>query len=128
MGVGGANAALEMVQADDLIKSFKILNKTNATKPVAKKILSYMKDRGINIATETAQEVGQEASTIIGVQAANKIEKGKFAYDASEVARRLGETAASSALSFGLLGTGGDVVKTGVNRMLDTAAAMAKLI
>ena len=125
LGVGGANAALEMVQADDLIKSFKILNKTNATKPVAKKILSYMKDRGINIATETAQEVGQEASTIIGVQAANKIEKGKFAYDASEVARRLGETAASSALSFGLLGTGGDVVKTGVNRMLDTAVETA---
>lgn len=56
-----------------------------------------------DVAKETVQEVGQEGVTIGGVQAANKLEKGEWAYDLDEVTDRLKDTAAHSALSFGIL-------------------------
>ena len=111
LGVGVGNAALEMVQADELIKSFKILDTSDATSSVAKKIASYLAKRGVNVATETTQEVGQEAITLAGLDAARGIEGKDAIYSWKEIGQRIGETAASSALSFGLLGTGGDTIK-----------------
>ena len=111
LGVGAGNAALEMIQLDDLAKSFKILNASKTTKPVAEKIRSYLIDRGVHVASETAQEVAQEAVTATGANVASKIDKGDWEYKWSELGKRLGETAASSATSFALLGVGGDAVK-----------------
>lgn len=116
LGVGTGNAALEMIQFDDLAKSLKILNASDATQPVAKKIASYLKNRGVSVVSETAQEVGQEAVTIAGVNIGSKVDKGEWAYDWGEIGQRIGETAASSAMSFGLLGTGGDAINYGVNK------------
>ena len=103
LAVGGVNAALEMVQLDELGKAFKILDNSNATKGVTKRLVDELKDRGIDVAKETAQEVMQEGSTILGTQAASKLDKGEWAYSSDEVMDRLGDTALSSALSFGTM-------------------------
>ncbi len=126
LGVGAGNAALEAVQLDDLAKSFKILDTQDATKPVAKKLLSYLKDRGMNVASETAQEVAQEAVTITGANLGSKIDKGNWEYNWSEIGQRIGETAVSSAMSFGLLGTGGDVINHGLNRATSAISGKGK--
>lgn len=102
--IGGANAALETIQADELIKSFKILNKNALTEGAAKKIGQYLKKRGINIAHETAQEVVQEGVTMAGANVASKIDKGEWEYSWGEMGKRAEETAKSSALSFGFFG------------------------
>lgn len=103
LAVGGVNAGLELLQVDELFKAFKVLNKTGATDTVVKRISKELLARGIDVAKETAQEVAQEGVTIAGVQAASKKDKGEWAYTKEAVASRLGETAASSALSFGVL-------------------------
>lgn len=103
LGVGSVNAGLELLQVDELVDAFKVTNKSGATKTVSKKILDELKDRGIDIAKETAQEVAQEGVTIAGTQAASKLEKGEFAYNADDVKNRLWDTAKSSALTFGML-------------------------
>ena len=103
LAVGGVNAGLDFLQVDELFKAFKVLNKTGATDTVVKRISKELLARGIDVAKETAQEVAQEGATIAGVQLANKKEKGEWAYTGEEVASRLGETAVSSALSFGVL-------------------------
>ena len=126
LGVGAGNAALEAVQLDDLAKSFKILDTQDATKPVAKKLLSYLKDRGMNVASETAQEVAQEAVTITGANLGSKIDKGNWEYNWGEIGQRIGETAVSSAMSFGLLGTGGDVINHGLNRAASAISGKGK--
>ena len=115
LGVGVGNAALEAIQLDDLLKSFKILNKTNADNTVTKKLLSYLTDRGVSVAKETAQEVAQESVTIAGVNIGSKIDKGEWAYNTKDVLSRLGDTAASSALSFAFMGAGGDAINYGTN-------------
>lgn len=109
LGVGGINAALEFVQADELLKSFKALNKSGASDTVLKRITDELTARGIDVAKETAQEVAQEGVTIAGTQAASAIENGAWAYDANEVLERLGETALSSAMSFGVINVPGGV-------------------
>ena len=119
LGVGAGNAALEALQVDDLIKSAKILTKTNADSTITKKLLSYLTKRGIHIATETLQEVGQEGVTISGVNIGSKIDKGEWAYDTKDVISRLGDTAASSALSFAFMGGSGDFVNYGINKTGD---------
>lgn len=99
--IGLSNAALEVAQVDELIKGFKLANKVgaNKTKVIIKKILV---DKGIDIAKETAQEVLQEGITIAGSNYARNKE-GIKTDTAKEVTSRLGNTAASSALSFGVL-------------------------
>lgn len=101
--VGGGNAALEGVQLDELFKGMKILQKSGADETVLNRIKRVLIARGLDVANETAQEVAQEGVTIAGSQAASKLEKGDWEYDRGEVASRLGETALSSALSFGVL-------------------------
>ena len=103
MGVGTINAGLDLFQSDELIDAWKITNKSGATKTFSKRILDELKDRGIDVAKETVQEVAQEGVTITGTQLASKTEKGEWAYSADEVTDRLKDTAVSSALSFGMM-------------------------
>lgn len=116
-GTGVVNSALEMFQLDELAKSYKILNKTGATKGTAKKVLDYLTKRGINVATETTQEVLQEGATITATNIGSKIDKGEWAYTGKEVGSRLLDTAKQSALTFTGLGVGGDTVNIGANKV-----------
>ena len=102
LGVGGVNAALELVQLDELVDAYKVVKK-GANKTLASKLADILKDRGVDVAKETAQEVAQEGVTIAGTQFANKAETGEWAYGADEVTDRLADTAVSSALSFGMM-------------------------
>lgn len=101
--VGLGNAALELVQMDELVKSFRILNKSGGADDILQAIGNELVERGLDVAKETAQEVAQEGVTITGSQIANQLEKGQWAYGGDEVLERLGDTALSSALSFGVL-------------------------
>ena len=107
LGVGGVNAGLELLQMDELVKSFKILKNNPATEAAADSLGKRLFDMGVDITKsvgkETAQEVAQEGSTIAGTQFATKHDTGEWAYDTSEVLGRLGDTAKSSALSFGVM-------------------------
>lgn len=106
-GVGIGNAALEFVQLDELAKSFKILDKIGADDSIIGAVKRELTRRGVDIAKETAQEVSQEGVAIAGTQIGSKIDTGKWAYDSGDVLGRLGDTAASSALSFGTLNVPG---------------------
>lgn len=106
-GVGIGNAALEFVQLDELAKSFKILDKIGADDSIIGAVKRELTRRGVDIAKETAQEVAQEGVTIAGTQIGSKIDTGKWAYNSGDVLSRLGDTAASSALSFGALNVPG---------------------
>ncbi|MBO5700933.1 MAG: DEAD/DEAH box helicase family protein [Clostridia bacterium] len=103
LGVGGVNAALEVMQVDELVKGFKILNKSGASDTVLKTILKELAKRGISVAKETGQELVQELVTIGGTSLASRFDKGEWAYNAGEIGKRLGETALSSTLSFGAM-------------------------
>ena len=103
LGVGSINAGLEALQVDELLDAYKITSATGATKSFTKRVLKELADRGIDVAKETAQEVAQEGVTIAGTQIASKIDKGELAYSAEDVAKRLLDTAQSSALSFGMM-------------------------
>ena len=107
LAVGGVNAALELVQLDELTKSFKILKNNPATEGVADSLGKRLIDMGVDVSKsvgkETLQEVAQEGSTIAGVQAATKKDTGEWAYNTGEVVDRLADTAKSSALSFGVM-------------------------
>ena len=108
--VGGVNAGLEALQLDELFKSVKILNNNPLTGSASKRLVQYLVDKGLALGNETLQEVLQEGSTIAGTQAANKIDKGEWAYSSDEVLDRLKDTAVSSALSFGIAGLPSTVI------------------
>ena len=120
-GIGAGNAALEFVQADDLLKSAKILNRIDSKNPVTKKLLLYLKDRGVHVATESAQEMAQETVTAVGSNIGSKIDKGEWEYSKGDVAKRVGQTGASSALTFGALGLGTDAVNFGTRKLMSGA-------
>ena len=103
LAVGTVNASLEMLQTDELLKAFKATSATGSTKTFTKKILDELKNRGVDIATETAQEVAQEGVTITGTQIGSKIDNDEWAYSVEDVSNRLLDTAKSSALSFGFM-------------------------
>lgn len=103
LGVGAGNAALEFAQLGNLEDAFKTTAKKEGTEAVWKLMLKELQNRGVDVFTETAQEVGQELVTIGGVQAANYLDKGEFAYSAEEVGNRLWDTTKSSALTFGMM-------------------------
>nr|DAG59335.1 MAG TPA: nuclease [Caudoviricetes sp.] len=111
-GVGGVNAALEFVQLDELFKSFKILKKSGAAKNLTEEIGQELLRRGIDVASETAQEVAQEGATIAGAQLGQKLESGNWQYTGDEVKDRLLDTARSSALSFAAMNVPGAVNNT----------------
>jgi len=97
---------------DDLLKSFKVLNKSGANQEAADLVWQELLRRGINVVGETAQEVAQEGATITGAQLGQKLESGNWQYTADEVKNRLLDTAGSSALSFGVLNVPGAVNNT----------------
>lgn len=103
LGVGTVNAALEGLQVDELLDAFDILKITPGTQTAAKRIAKELLDRGVDVANETLQETAQEGVTIAGTQLGSKIDKGEWAYNSGEVMNRLGDTALSSALTFGLM-------------------------
>ena len=106
-GVGAGNAALEFVQLDELAKSFKVLDKIGADDTILGAVKKELARRGVDIAKETVQEVAQEGVTIAGTQIGSKLDKGEWAYGADDVLSRLGDTALSSALSFGMMNVPG---------------------
>ncbi|MBR4077651.1 MAG: hypothetical protein IKK17_03495, partial [Oscillospiraceae bacterium] len=110
--VGGVNAGIEGFQLKKLEDAYKTLVKSNASDSLTKRIAKELADRGVDVGKETAQEVAQEAVTMGGVQAAHKLDKGEFAYSGKEMAERLGETAVSSALSFGLMNAPAGAINT----------------
>ncbi len=101
--VGTVNAGLELLQVDELLDAYKVTKASGATKTFTKRLLDELVERGIDVGKETMQEVAQEGVTIAGTQLASKRDKGEYAYTADEVKGRLGDTAKSSALSFGLM-------------------------
>jgi GNAT superfamily N-acetyltransferase len=103
LAVGSGNAALEFAQLGKLDDAYKATAKKEATESVWKLMLKELQDRGIDVFTETAQEIGQELVTTTGVQAANYLDKGEAAYSAQEVGNRLWDTAKSSLLTFGMM-------------------------
>jgi len=107
--VGLGNAALELVQMDELVKSFRVLNQSGAADGILQAVGDELLKRGLDVAQETAQEVAQEGVTIAGSQLASQLEKGQWAYGADQVLERLGDTALSSALSFGMMNVPGGV-------------------
>lgn len=106
-GVGGVNAALEFVQLDELVKAYKVLKNNPATDVAAESVGKQLMKMGVDVAgsvgKETLQEVAQEGTTITGVQLGSLIDKGEKAYTTDEVMGRLGDTALSSALTFGFM-------------------------
>lgn len=108
MIVGGANSGLEFMQADELVKSLKIMEDSGLNAG-AERVRKYLTDYALGLGNEVLQEVAQEGVTIAGSQAAQKYQTGDWAYSSDEVMGRLGETAASSALTFGALGIPGAV-------------------
>ena len=102
-GVGVVNAGLEAAQIDELVDALRVLGGKKTTKTFTQRIIDELVDRGVDVAKETAQEVLQEGVTIAGTQVGSKVDKGEWAYSADEVLGRLGDTAASSALSFGIM-------------------------
>lgn len=122
MFVGAGNAALELVQMDELAKAFKVLKKSGATKGAAQKLAKEILDRGLDVGKETLQEVAQEAVTIAGAQIASKKETGEWAYKTPEVKERLEDTAMSSALSFGMMNVPATVHNVTVNTARQYAA------
>ena len=122
MAVGGGNAALEALQADELIKGLKVFNNKKGYESVTGLIWDELKRRFPNVANQVIQEVAQEGVTIGGTQLGSYIDKGELAYTAPEVLERLGETALSSTLTFGMMDVPGATVnvignKANVNRL-----------
>lgn len=110
MGVGVGNAALEGLQVDKLLQSFKILQATGgvATKGIASRIASVLLAKGIDVAQETGQEVAQELVTMAGTDVASRM-SGLDTYTQEDYKDRLTDTAISSALSFGLMNAPGAI-------------------
>ena len=106
--VGGVNGTLEAIQINDLTKSFKILDASDATKPFAKKLYKWITKRLGNATAETAEETVQESVTIGGVNLGGVIDNGEAAYDGKDFANRLEDTAASSFGGYVILGGVGD--------------------
>ena len=121
-GVGAGNAALESIQLDELVKGFKAIKGLKNADGFLKKLADYLKTRGESVAKETAQEFLQESVTLAGVDLARGIENKDAVYEWKEVGKRLGGTVVSSAMSFALLGTGGDVASYTVNKASDLIA------
>ena len=101
-GVGLANAGLEFLQLDELVKAFKVLDKTGADDALRSTILRELTRRGIDAATEAGQETLQEAVTMGGVQLGSRWDNGHWAYSAEDMGQRLGQTFGDALLTFGL--------------------------
>lgn len=109
LAVGGANAGLEALQLDELLKGLKV-SKSAGLNSATDIIFDVIKRRWPSVANNVAQEVAQEGVTIAGTQLGSKIDKGEWAYDTGEILGRLGDTAVSSTLTFGAMEVPGAAV------------------
>ena len=107
LAVGGGNAALELLQLDELTKGLRILRNNPATQGAAYRFADALMERALATGNETLQEVAQEGVTITGTQLGVKKETGEYAYTAQEVQDRLADTAKGAALTFGLMNVPG---------------------
>ena len=118
-GVGGINAALELMQLGKIGKLIKGPAKEGvkelAEKGVKQAVKNGIKNFAKNTAEETVQEVMQEGVTIAGGRIGDAL-SGNKNYTLSGDIERLGDTAVSSALSFGALGAVGGV-RSGISTM-----------
>ncbi len=126
LGVGAGNAALEMIQLDELVKGFKAIKHLNNAEGFLKKLGAYLATKGVSVAKETLQEVGQEGVTMTGVNIAGHVEDKGTIIDWKDFGKRLGDTAVSSAMSFAMLGAGGDVINYSVNKTANAIANRKK--
>ena len=101
-GVGVVNAGLEALQLDELVKAYRVLDKIGADNTLLKIVFKELTRRGVDVATESAQENAQELVTIGGVQLGSRLDTGKWAYTADEVGERLWDTTKNSLLTFAL--------------------------
>ena len=121
-GVGGANALLEYAQIDDLMKAFKILPTNVATEGMKSRIAEELMNRGVDVANNVLQEMGQEGYTMAGAQIASLYQNGKPMYSMQEVLDREIETGASSLLTFGVGNAIGGVTGHVANRVFNGKA------
>ena len=122
LAVGAGNAALEMIQLDELVKGFKAVKHLNNADGFLEKLGKYLASRGVSVAKETLQEVAQESVTMTGVNVAGHVENKGTIIGWKDFGKRIGDTAVSSAMSFALLGTGGDLVNYGINKTKNAIA------
>lgn len=102
MGVGAANAMLDVVQLDELLSAYKILDEAGVDDSILSILYREVTNRGLDALTETGLEDVQELTTITGTQIGSKLDTGEWAYTGREVADRLWDTTKDSLLSFGL--------------------------
>ena len=122
-GIGGFSAALDTIQLDEIIKAYKILDKTGADSSLLDFLLRELKRWGINVGVETGLELLQDSASITGVQIGSKIDTGEWAYTSDYVKDRLWDTAKNSALTFGLtnsLSAGHNVAVQSHNHLVGT--------
>ena len=115
--IGAGMGALEGIQADELLKSAKILKgvKGEASEKALSNIMKALGKLGVSTAIETGEEVAQETVSMLGQDYAKKKE-GLDTYTSEEYKQRLKDTAVQSALSFGVLGGLGAVGGAVANR------------
>lgn len=125
-GTGVINAGIELLQIDELAKSAKILTSNPGTQNIGANLAKSLYKYGVNVFSNTAEEVAQELTTIGGVQLGSKIDTGEYAYSGEEVSERIGETAKSSALGFGFMSGVGSVAGYTVNKVADIPRAKSE--
>ena len=121
--VGAINAGIEVAEVVTLAKTIpgadKFLAKAGTKKVTASAVKTYLK----TIASETGQEVLQEAVTVAGGESAKKEAGMEYKYFTAENKDRLIDTAVTSARSFAFMALPGTVAG-GVKNM-STAKAKA---
>jgi hypothetical protein len=86
--VGGANAAIEFIQVDELVKSLRIM-KNSGMDTAAERVAKYLAENAMSVGNNVLQEVLQEGATMGGVEAAQQYQTGEHAYSFDEVMNRL---------------------------------------
>lgn len=90
------------------MKSLRIM-KNSGMDTAAERVGKYLAGNAMGVGNNVLQEVLQEGATMGGVEAAQQYQTGEHAYSFDEVMNRLGDTAASSALTFGTMSLPGAV-------------------
>lgn len=145
-GVGFVNGLLELAQIETLVKTIPGAKKVlrNGIRQSIRKMIAnhsllrlgrkHLGSYGKTIATETAQEIAQESTSIIGDELAkyirNQADEGKISHaDAGQILERLTQTATESIKGFSVLAApghiGGTVVDVIDNQQVRTAEKVA---
>jgi hypothetical protein len=133
LGVGGINAALEIVQLQQIPGIRKLLSgaakrgifKALADDSIKRTALSYAKEYVGAIPKEVATELAQETTNIIvgniAKEVNNKVNGSTFTQDqADDVLNRLKETALQATKGFIIISAPGAFIEAGTRRKTDT--------